>query len=298
MAYPASLVSFFPFTEGAGSPVDVIRSFSGTLINGATWGSNAFGTCVSCPTSSGGVSLGTEGTNITLPTGDVTLLVIRRLRDTILDTGGYMVRLGGDGAADCITVLGPYSDGTVYFDYGGSSGAHRISWAGYTPATTVERWAFSQGSAGGKIYSGGTLRATGTQGTRTAGSSVLNVNFDAAAPGSVRQEFNHFALLSEQWSDATVAAWAGAGDPADFLATGAGGGGGGGGLATFFSSFPDVATDLAYVGGTRGAIYITGGVVGFTSVATPTPPPTFPLLDRIERISWRGSWRGSMRGTR
>jgi hypothetical protein len=43
------------------------------------------------------------------------------------------------------------------------------------------------------------------------------------------------------------------------------------------------------------ALYVTGGVFSVPSVAAP-PPPTFPLLTRIDTaMSWRGSWRGSQR---
>ena len=69
-----------------------------------------------------------------LPAANVTICLIRRKVDT---TNRQAATFGFDADAyQCGTYL-PWSDGTVYFDFGGQSGAHRISVAGLSFSTTT-----------------------------------------------------------------------------------------------------------------------------------------------------------------
>jgi len=55
----------------------------------------------------------------------------------------------------------PFSDGTIYFDYGGASGNNRITWTGYTKVVgELEVWVFTAGSHGMEIWFNGDLKSS------------------------------------------------------------------------------------------------------------------------------------------
>src|SRR6266576_3722092 len=101
----------------------------------------------------------------------------------------------------------------MYFDLGGNTGAHRTVYTA-APDTVVERLAFSQGAAAPKIYKNGTLVATGSATTRTAGVNMCMVN---RFVNGQTQEINYFAILNEQMTDGDVAAWAAAANPTAYF---------------------------------------------------------------------------------
>jgi hypothetical protein len=222
MAYRATLQRLFPFTEGAGVPTDLIFGFPSTLINGPAWGTNAFGPCIVCSDVAHQIFVGQEGVNLTLPTtGGGTALLIRRKTDaTLRNSVGFGVDDGTD--ATRFGAHMPFGDSEAYWDFGGQTNGSTRVHAAYSVGTAVERWAFSQGPAFGKIYLGGTKLVTGTsQGTRSASTLNLLLNHGHAFNGDL-QEINYFAILSEQMSDADVAAWAAAADPTAYFVLGSG----------------------------------------------------------------------------
>lgn len=116
-----------------------------------------------CIQTSGGVS-GVETINAAIAdkvigTRNVTILIHQEKRDgtnrasAALSTGTI-----GNNASQCALHL-PYSDGTVYWDFGGNSGAARISVGGLT-VSGDNVWIVSHGGQGKNIWQNGILKAT------------------------------------------------------------------------------------------------------------------------------------------
>lgn len=146
-----------------------------------------------------------------LPTLAATVVVIRRLKDTtlrqsslfgldLLDATPWATRLGAHV---------PYSDGTVYWDFGGASGANRLTWAGYTKSAAVDYWVFTAGPAGMAIYYNGVQVAVSTTAvTRSVATSNFWINNGNGSSGLFdSQEVNLFLILPVQWGQAQVSEW-------------------------------------------------------------------------------------------
>jgi hypothetical protein len=112
----------------------------------------------------------------------------------------------------------PYSDGTVYWDYGGASGSNRLTVASLTFTTNVEKWIFTAGPQGSTIWRDGLkLASQSTAITRVvttqashAGGWVLNGgNGHITTQSSDNQEYNFVMYLATQWSDAQCEWWFG-----------------------------------------------------------------------------------------
>jgi len=103
-----------------------------------------------------------------------TILIIRR----VWPGSGSSVPLGFNTATVAQTVHCwlPFSDNTVYWDFGGQSGSNRIT---YTPSpaidtTVADTWVFSAGSNGSSIWQNGIQRASqGSSISATLSSSNL-----------------------------------------------------------------------------------------------------------------------------
>lgn len=91
-----------------------------------------------------------------LPRTDCTIMVIYAKRDTTNRASRLFAPNATGGTSYC-SVHGPYSDGTVYWDYGGvSSGTTRLSAAGQTWTPGVPSvWFFTVGERGMEIWRDG-----------------------------------------------------------------------------------------------------------------------------------------------
>src|SRR5260370_1456226 len=86
-----------------------------------------------------------------------TCLIIRRKVDTTARASS-LFGTEDDGSFPAFHGCGahvPYSDGTVYWDYGGNGGANRLTVAGLTFTTLVEKWTFTAGPQGSAIWRDG-----------------------------------------------------------------------------------------------------------------------------------------------
>lgn len=102
----------------------------------------------------------------------------------------------------------PFSDGTVYWDFGGQAGANRITWTGYTAGTEVEYWVFVAGARGSAIYYQGLLRSSqGTGITRTAENKTVGINLGNGNVVSNPNNIISFAIFNAEWTPGQVREW-------------------------------------------------------------------------------------------
>lgn len=110
---------------------------------------------------------GTNGSSY-LPLGPGASFTIHyRKRDgTNRASGGFGLATSGTGTAR-VGVHLPWSDGVIYFDFGGVDASHRVSVAGLTFGDDV--WTFTVGLRGMEVWQNGILRASNAANpTRTA----------------------------------------------------------------------------------------------------------------------------------
>ncbi len=109
-------------------------------------------------------------TSAQTPTGQACATLLYRKRDS---TNRESLAFGTSLAnAERFHAHLPYSDGTVYFDYGGSTGTNRVSAAGLTFGNDV--WSFNNSPTGLQIWQNGILRASNNNAaqTRTSGTGL------------------------------------------------------------------------------------------------------------------------------
>lgn len=212
------LLSLVLFNEGAGVPFDLAIQRACTLAGAPTWKSNTEGWCGSSPSTTAYYYL----TNVTFETApsnqkggnQVTICVIRRKTDTTLRVSSLF---GLDTAVQTSQRCGahvPFSDGVVYWDFGGATSPNRLTWSGYTPSTSIEKWVFVAGSRGSAIYFNGLLKASQSTGIgRGASNSLFAIGGGNGLgnPGAAEadlQEYVYFAMFDAQWNADQVAQWA------------------------------------------------------------------------------------------
>lgn len=190
------------FEEGTGQPVDFYTSET-TGGGGGAWITNGtYGT---------GLQMDGTADNYTLAnsssfqsTTAETILVIRRCTDTTLRASCmFAVNTSSDAARSSSNC--PWSDGKIYFDFGGASGNNRLVYTGYSKQTTnLEAWAFRAGASGMRIWKDGSQLATSaTAVTRSADNGVTNVNAAFLTAGDLA-EFYFICWVPSEVSDAVL----------------------------------------------------------------------------------------------
>lgn len=102
----------------------------------------------------------------------------------------------------------PFSDGTVYWDYGGATGNNRLTWTGYTPAVNMESWVFVGGLKGTAIYFNGLQRAVNTNAvTRTQGADTIGMNSGNQGTAGETMNIFFFAAFGAEWTESEVWQW-------------------------------------------------------------------------------------------
>ncbi len=230
-----------PFTD-VGSPTPTIVTGTGTALPtttsypGAvgTWTTNPAGTCVHLST--GKMNLG--GSGLWMPTSAVTFAFVRRKTTAVLDTLFLATAATGTSRSDLYL---PFSDGVVYWDWGGQGAPERLSIAGLAFSTSQpDRWVFTAGPKGSSIWQNGFKVASQTTAvTRVAAADVLGLGYSGEA-----QDLNWFQSSSVQWDDTLCEWWSAEPYAALYVPTlrryvflGLGGGGGGGGSVARRSAF-------------------------------------------------------------
>jgi hypothetical protein len=188
---------------GSGSPLPVV--VSGTV----TWASNSGGPAVQCGATTAHLSLSSAAC---VPLAGVTVLVIRRKLDTTnRDSSLFSARDSAGGGAPFASINAhvPYSDGTVYWDYGGTSGIYRLSVAGLSHAG-LQAYVFTAGPQGSAIWQNGVKVASATTAISTTSLAAfafyLNDSPAAGIDGDLIQ-LNFFQMNRGQWSDPLCQWW-------------------------------------------------------------------------------------------
>jgi len=200
--------TFVPGLEALDVPIFEYISHEKLFLDGTAWNwvRTEHGLAISFTTTDRlRLSLGKE---IREPRTQSTVLLIRRNHDTTaresssFGTGSS----GGGDPGHRIQAHLPFSDGIVYWDFGGSSGANRLTVA-HTKTTNIEYWAFTAGSQGSAIYlNGNELASQSTAITRTASTDNWGIHSGATFAGD-NEDIYLLMFLNTQWSAAQVAEW-------------------------------------------------------------------------------------------
>ena len=109
-------------------------------------------------------------------TRGMTVLVVTRKTDTTLRQSSIFDAGNGTAGTNTVNLTLPWSDGNVYADYGGQSGANRISYA-LTGAGLLKKIVFAAGSGGSRVIENGVMRASQTTAlTRTDAATAVKWN--------------------------------------------------------------------------------------------------------------------------
>ncbi|HXI15508.1 MAG TPA: hypothetical protein VNM48_03980 [Chloroflexota bacterium] len=131
-------------------------------------------------------------------------MAYRKRSGVFADTGGIgLAGSGGDAGSRCGAHL-PWSDGIVYWDYGGLvDGVTELAAPGLTFGDDL--WAFTVGPRGMEIWQNGRLRASNTSNpTRTAGAAAFALGAHATTYTD-HAEWSFAAIARTQLSSATLA---------------------------------------------------------------------------------------------
>ncbi len=212
--FAQGLVLVVPFTEGSGVPAVLPASLGVTLtaVGSPTWATNSAGIAGQFLATGDGWRSAAESS--WMPTAAMTMAVIKRKLDATNRQETVMSPNGGGtwGGTASLMLLLPFNDGTTYWDYGGVSGANRLTAPGLTYSQGVpDLWVVTAGSAGSAIWQNGVKVANQATGITRVNSVTdqffINGSYnEAAAQGDICQ-INFLQINNAQWDDATITAW-------------------------------------------------------------------------------------------
>jgi len=139
-----------------------------------------------------------------IPANGVTILVGYEKRDaTLRASGGFGVN-NVINTERCGVHL-PYSDGTVYWDFGGAvSGSTRLAVSGLT-VTGRHEWAFTSGSRGMEVWQDGIkVGSNAVNPTRTAGTDGYRLGYHAGTISDLANYY-YFIVIQGQISESRLA---------------------------------------------------------------------------------------------
>lgn len=186
----------------------MIRGFSPFINAGTiTGGVGELGRNISIDTATldGGVVIASDADDIITSTSSCTILLIRRSKDTVARESmlfGYAV-----SAADRVLTHAPWSDGNLYWDFGGTGASQRISVA-FAKSTTPDYLAFVAGPTKGREVWRNGIKIVGDA-TKTGARVATAANFRIGAVGtnSDLEEFYYFHVLNRELSDIELKSW-------------------------------------------------------------------------------------------
>jgi hypothetical protein len=134
-----------------------------------------------------------------------TVLLIQRKTDTTLRNSAAFGNPGFTG--DRFQVHLPFSDGTIYWDFGGATPPNRLSYAGVSWDTKPHMFALSAGGKGSSIWMDGQkLASQSTAIGKAADQNGLKIGVTWDNFGDLH-ELYFFAISGEQWSDDLISWW-------------------------------------------------------------------------------------------
>lgn len=173
------LVVCIPFFEKSGTKARNLGRYGpscdGVFTGTPAWNKQKFGSSVQYAAVTDYINLGTKVS--TTITADVTCLIIRK-KDDSTNRGSVGFYTAYTLATNRFGAHLPFSDGNVYWQYGGSAGNNSLSASGLSFSTS-DVWVFTIGVRGSEIWQNGILRASNTAATgitRTAEAINFQIN--------------------------------------------------------------------------------------------------------------------------
>jgi len=171
-------------TGGGGVSVGIVGGNSGIShwggLSGIGWSTSATGQYITACNEN---DIGLAGS---------TIYCLQRHTDTTLRAATLFGVLDAATLSRRCGAHTPFSDGTVYWDYGGSSGVRRITWAGLGGKDTnrLNRWCFVAATRGLELWHQGILRSSNTTAASrtTAADDKFMIYNGQTASGSVASD--------------------------------------------------------------------------------------------------------------
>lgn len=167
------MIGCWLFNENAGDMKDLVRRQAGSRGN-VPWGTTVDG-------------IGLQATSLLtpppltpdiIPTTEITIIIGFRKTDATNRESGAFGMINETTASKLCGCHCPYSDGTVYWDFGGSSGGSTRLSVGSLTVSGFNVWGFSAGTPGMQIWQNGVLRATQSgHGTRTVSTNNFGLGY-------------------------------------------------------------------------------------------------------------------------
>lgn len=205
-AHSMTAIRAVTFEEASGTPVEHYTGVPLMVGGSPTWHVNSGYTAGKCPTINDYWGIPSAYAWMG-PYSKVTVLLIRAKLDlTLRDSAAFGVYEG-----DFLSTHLPWSNGTVYFDYGPFS-TSRLTWTGWVPTLGIEAWGFRGGPSGQSIWHAAFADsvATKVQSTSTVpagGGNTTNpflINQRFAMTGDV-QDFFFLAIVIDEVPDSVLA---------------------------------------------------------------------------------------------
>lgn len=202
-----------PFNELGGVPQEIMQGRGVTQIGAPTWGGTELGSAQRSAATTDYWNLGLQ-MDLNLPLTQVTVLVIRRKTDATLRATATFGPDDLDASAPgtWIAANAPYSDGVVYWIFGGAvDGITMLSIPGLS-FDGLQKWVFVAGSRGMSVYLDGELvgsHANYDYRFNHATEPFL-VNAGPGAEYADLQDYNFFGLLDAEWNASQVQEWSAA----------------------------------------------------------------------------------------
>ena len=178
---PAGAIGLWLFNEGA-RPVNLVGHPLAPIgaLNSSTWGHGDFGPCIVHDATGDDSLLISNPTNV-LPTQGITICMGYEKRDATL-RASVAFSLDTNTQSERVMTHLPFSDGTVYWDFGGDvEGTNRLSAAGLT-TSGYHAWGFTTGPRGMEIWQDGVRRAANAANpTRSASSNSWRLGGNSAS---------------------------------------------------------------------------------------------------------------------
>jgi hypothetical protein len=189
---------------------NLLNGESVVLSGGATWEAGPKGNSgrVYASGASAGTSLiqlAADSSSILPTSGGFTIALHYRKTDTTArNTGGFGLNI----VSDVVSRAGahfPWSDGTVYFDYGNQTAGFRLSIGGLTFGDHF--WVFTTGPRGMEIWQNGVKRASNADNPSRTGTTQPYYIGNHANVGSDNAESSMAVVLKRQWATAEIVQW-------------------------------------------------------------------------------------------
>jgi hypothetical protein len=190
----------WPLTE-TGVVRDFAKNFRITDLRGGLFVDSPFGLALA-HTSTADRSILASVESFVIPTQYFTAMLLYRKTDATLRASGAFGVAAGASSNRCGVSL-PFSDGIVYWDFGGTvGGVTRLSVSGLTFGNDV--WFFTTGARGMEIWQNGILRAANSANpTRVSSANAYELGTHGSQPSDLAQ-FGGFHLWRRQLAPADI----------------------------------------------------------------------------------------------